>query len=81
MFGRLMSLLKRDGTVTIDQMARELETTPEVVNGMIDHMVRAGSLRQMSASCDTACSECMFARDCTRAGQSKVWRFTSDPLV
>ncbi len=77
MFDKLMSMLKHDGTVTVDQMARELATTPEVVNGMIDHMVRVGSLRQMSATCDTTCSECMFARDCARVGQSKVWRLTS----
>jgi Mn-dependent DtxR family transcriptional regulator len=73
MFDKLMSLLKRGGTVTVDQMARELETSPEVVNEMIDHLVRVGSLRQMSAACETTCRECMFARDCTRAGQSKVW--------
>ena len=81
MFNKLMALLRRGGAVTIDQMAHELETTPEVVNGMIDHLVRAGSLRQMSASCETTCSEGMFARDCTRVGQSKVWRFTPDPPV
>ncbi len=42
MFDKLMAMLKRGGTVTIDQMARELDTSPEVVSGMIDHMTRAG---------------------------------------
>ena len=73
MFDKLMSILKRDGAVTVDQMARELATTPEVVNGMIDHLARVGSLRQMSAACDTTCRECMFVRDCARADKGRVW--------
>jgi hypothetical protein len=76
MFNKLIALLKRGGTVTIDQMARELETSPEVVNGMIDHMTRQGWLRLMSASCDSACSECMFARDCMRVEKAWVWLST-----
>ena len=76
MFDKLLALLKRGGTVTIDQAARELDTTPEVVSGMIDHMTRAGWLRSMSASCDTRCSECLFARDCTRADNNRIWLTT-----
>jgi len=74
MFDKLMMILKRGGTVTLDQMARELGTSPEVVDGMIDHMTRQGWLRAMSASCDTMCSACMFARDCTRAENGRVWQ-------
>jgi len=73
MFDKLLALLKRGGTMTIDQAARELDTTPEVVSGMIDHMTRAGWLRSMSASCDTRCGECVFARDCTRADSQRIW--------
>jgi DNA-binding Lrp family transcriptional regulator len=74
MFNRLLTILKRGGTVTVDQMARELETSPEVVSGMIDHMTRQGWLRSMSASCDSTCGECLFARDCTRVETSRVWQ-------
>ena len=74
MFDRLMTLLKRGGTVTIDQMARELDTSPEVVSGMIEHMTRQGWLRSMSASCESACSVCTFARDCVRVEQRRVWQ-------
>jgi hypothetical protein len=78
MFDKLLALLKRGGTVTIDQAARELDTTPEVVSGMIDHMTRAGWLRSMSASCDTRCGECVFARDCTRADNQRIWSTAGD---
>ncbi len=74
MLDKIVALLKQGGTVTIDQMARELGTSPEVVSGMIDHMTRQGWLRSMSASCDSACSACRFARECTRADEnSRIW--------
>ena len=78
MFGKLLALLRQGGTVTIDQAARELDTTPEVVSGMIDHLTRQGWLRAMSASCDTRCGECLFARDCTRADSQRIWLTTGD---
>jgi hypothetical protein len=76
MFNQLMALLKRGGTVTIDQMARELDTSPEVVSGMLDHLTRQGWLHSMSASCASACSACLFARDCTRAYNQRIWLTT-----
>ena len=78
MLDKIMALLKRNSTVTIDQMARELDTSPEMVSGMIDHMTRQGWLRSMSASCDTGCGECLFARDCTQADNKQVWLTTGD---
>ena len=78
MFDKLLALLNRGGTLTIEQAARELDTTPEVVSGMIDHMTRAGWLRSMSASCDTRCGECLFARDCTRADNNRIWLTTGE---
>ena len=74
MFAKLMTLLKRGGTVTIDQMARELDTSPEVVSGMIEHMTRQGWLHAMSASCDSRCNACTFARDCVRVKRGQVWQ-------
>jgi hypothetical protein len=78
MFNQLLTLLKRGGTVTIDQAARELDTTPEVVSEMIDHMARAGWLRALSVSCNTHCSECLFARDCVRTDNRRVWSTAGD---
>lgn len=78
MFDKLMALLKRGGAVTIDQAARELDTSPEVVSGMIDHMTRQGWLRSMLTSCDTRCGECLFTRDCARADNQRIWLITGD---
>ncbi len=78
MFDKLMARLKRGGTVTIDQMAHELDTSPEVVSEMIDHMARQGWLRSMTASCATGCTECWFASDCARADNQRIWWMPGD---
>ena len=73
MFDKLMTRLKRGGTVTVDEMARELDTTPEVVAGMIDHLTRTGQLHPMNMSCDLACNQCLLVRDCQGPSRSRVW--------
>jgi len=74
MFDKLMSVLQRGGTVTVAEMARDLDTTPEVVAGMIDHMTRLGQLHPMAVSCDSACNQCLVVRDCQKPQRSRVWR-------
>ncbi len=65
--------MKRGGTVTVAEMARELDTTPEVVAGMIDQMTRTGQLHPMNVSCDLACNQCLLVRDCHKPQRSRVW--------
>jgi hypothetical protein len=73
MFDKLITRLKRGGTTTVDEMARELDTTPEVIAGMIDHLARTGQLHPMKVSCDRACNECLTVRDCQSPNRSRVW--------
>jgi len=73
MLEKLLSMLNRGGTVTVAEMARNLDTTPEVVAGMIDHMTRTGQLRPMNVSCDLACNQCLLVRDCQKPQRSRVW--------
>jgi Mn-dependent DtxR family transcriptional regulator len=73
MLERLLKLVQRGGTLTIDQMARELETSPEVVSGMMDHLARQGWVKSVTASCDAACGGCALARACVRGKQARVW--------
>jgi hypothetical protein len=74
MLEKLRSMLKRGGTVTVTEMAHELDTTPEVVAGMIDHLIRLGQLQPMNVSCDLVCNQCLVARDCQKPQRSRIWR-------
>jgi hypothetical protein len=74
MFIKLMSMLQQGGTITVDEMAHNLDTTPEVVAGMIDHLTRTGQLRPMMVSCDLGCNQCLVVRDCQKPQRGQVWR-------
>lgn len=74
MLARLQAILQRDGAVTLDQVARELDAPPEVARAMMDHLARTGRLRQITASCDSACAGCLLARECGRTAQGTVWQ-------
>jgi FeoC like transcriptional regulator len=74
MFDKLWSILKRGGSVTTNQIARELDTTPALVNEMIEHLSQSGWLKQMPASCVSGCEPCRFLRDCNRSPQARVWQ-------
>jgi hypothetical protein len=77
MLERLLTLLQRGGTITIDQLARELETSPEVVSGMMDYLARQGWVKSLTASCTATCGGCALARECAPLGgreeQARVW--------
>jgi hypothetical protein len=73
MLDKLMTRLKRGGTVTVAEMAHELDTTPEVVAGMIDQMTRTGQLHPMNVSCDLGCNQCLLVRDCQKPQRSRIW--------
>ena len=74
MFDKLLSILKRGGSVTTNQVARELDTTPALVNEMLNHLSRSGLLKQMEASCVSGCDQCVFFKDCNRSTQARVWQ-------
>lgn len=76
MFDKLLVMLKHGGTRTVDDIARELDTTPEVIGGMIDHLARAGQLHLMLASCDLACNQCLLVRDCQKPQRGRVWQMS-----
>jgi hypothetical protein len=74
MLEKLAAILRRGGTVTVNEVARELDTSPEMVGQLIDHMTSAGWLRQLEVSCEGACNQCVFVRDCQRSEHGRVWQ-------
>ncbi len=77
MFDKLNAILERGGTVTIDQLARELDTTPEVAREMLEYLVHSGWLHDLALVCDQPCTECVLARDCTHFNRGRVWQVNS----
>ena len=76
MLDRLLELLRAGGTLRIDDLARELDTTPALVEAMLDDLGRMGYLKRVSGGCGAECSACSLAGSCAVGGGGQVWTFT-----
>lgn len=73
MIDQLRAMLKRGGTLTLEQIAHELDTTPEMIVQLLDHLERNGLLRQISRDCQATCDGCYLAQACARSAGQRIW--------
>lgn len=79
MLERLLNLLHTGGARRITDLARELDTTPALVEAMLEHLEQMGYLRRMDTGecvCREVCSGCTLVDSCAIAGGGRVWVLT-----
>lgn len=63
-----------DGTPwTVEALARELDTTPELVTVMLEDLVRRGYLREVRGACGEGCGSCSMAQGCIKGMADRAW--------
>ena len=75
MLNKLLALIKEGGSLTPVTLARHLDTTPKMVEMMIEELTRRGLLKvsEFEMNCDTdACGTCYLAKTCHSKSQ-RVW--------
>ena len=77
---RLLGLLQAGGTRRLDHLAHDLETTPQMVEAMLEELSRLGYLRQVSGGCSERCGACPMAGTCRIASGGRVWTLTERGL-
>jgi len=70
---RLLELLRAGGTHRVTDLARELDTTSEVVKAMLEDLARMGYLKQVGEECADKCVSCPLAGLCTAGEGGRVW--------
>jgi predicted ArsR family transcriptional regulator len=70
---RLLAILRQGGTRTLADLARELETTPSMVEAMLEDLSRRGYLRAQESACPGQCKGCPMATTCTVGGTGRIW--------
>jgi len=70
---QLLKLLRAGGTHRVADLARELETTPALVEAMLDDLARMGYLKQVGEECADKCVSCPLAGLCTAGEGGRVW--------
>jgi predicted ArsR family transcriptional regulator len=76
MLNRLLDLLRSGGTRRVADLARELGTTPELVEMMLEDLCRMGHLKRVGGACGGKCTTCSVAGLCAAGGADKLWALT-----
>jgi DNA-binding Lrp family transcriptional regulator len=70
MLNRLLELLREGGARRIRDLADELNTTPELVQLMLESLTRMGYLKRVGAACSAQCAACPLSGTCVAGGSS-----------
>jgi predicted ArsR family transcriptional regulator len=70
---RLLEILRAGGTHRVADLARELDTTSELVEVMLDDLARMGYLKRVSGECSDGCGTCPMARLCAAGSSGQLW--------
>jgi len=84
MLNRLLDLLRQGGTRRMSDLAHELDTTPELVETMLEDLARMGYVKQVASQCSEKCSTCPMSEMCAAGGTSsergdgRMWTLTEE---
>lgn len=83
MLNQLLTLLREGGTHRVSDLARELDTTPELVEMMLEDLARRGYLKRMGGSCTDQCVGCPMAGVCSAGGTgakdgNQIWALAEE---
>jgi hypothetical protein len=69
----LLELLRAGGTYQVADLAHALDTTPALVEAMLEDLGRMGYLKRLGGMCAGKCGACSLAGTCTAGGGGQVW--------
>jgi hypothetical protein len=76
MLKEIVQRIADGGTWTVEALAHDLDTTPELITAMIEQLVQQGYLKPAGSACDRACVSCSTAQGCIRGMGSRIWTAT-----
>jgi len=75
MLEQLMTEIRAGGTLEAAKLAARLNTSPQMVEAMLEHLKRTGFLRTYE-SCGDTCEGCSLRQGCSpqkREGRIQLW--------
>jgi hypothetical protein len=72
MLNQLLELLWAGDTHRVADLARELDTTPALIEVMLEDLTRMGYLKQVRGDCTETCGACPMAGLCAAGSPSTV---------
>jgi len=73
---KVLRTLRRGGTQRLQDLAQELDVSSELLESMIDELVRLGYLRRVEATCAGLCEACGEKARCVAGSRGRLWTLT-----
>ncbi len=75
MLKKLLALIEKNNGYQVEDLARELNTTPKIITAMLGTLTRQGYLGKVEQTCSSACESCPLAKQCKVASKSsaQIW--------
>ncbi len=79
MLQALMMQIERGGSLEVNRLAANLNTTPQMVTMMLETLQKSGFLKKYHL-CGEGCAGCSLASTCgqTNAQTAQIWQFRSE---
>ena len=79
MLEKLLQEIHAGGTLETGTLAAKFDTTPQLIEAMLEHLQRSG-LIQNYVDCGDGCGACNVRGDCNKPAQGAVrlWQSNSD---
>ena len=77
MLEKLLTEIRQGGTLDTRKLAVQLNTSPQMVEAMLEHLRQSGILRTYE-SCDDACGGCSLRQSCGSPKSGKpvqLWQY------
>jgi hypothetical protein len=74
MLEKLLSEIRSGGTLEVGLLASRLQTSPQMVEAMLEHLQRAGYIRSYQ-SCGDGCGGCSLKSECHKPqSELRLWQ-------
>jgi len=71
-----MRVVAQGGIHTRRELAQRLDVSEELLQQMIEELVRIGYLNPVAGDCYDLCAGCPFAAECAIGGAGRIWTLT-----
>ena len=76
MLQKTLRALKHGGTHRLRDLAKELGVSSELLESMLDELVRLGYTRRVEAACAASCAACCESATCVAGSSGRLWTLT-----
>lgn len=78
MIERLLAEMDRGQTLSVEKLAARLETTPALIELMLEHLERQGQVELVDL-CPETCPDCPLIPFCAANKRQRMWQLKQNP--